>query len=483
MTSRFRIGNSLSGGSPAHGSMRMVRAGRALSSYEYDTIDFRELGASKPAGRHVVVDEMDRLFGRFPGSDPRATTRATAFVTLDREDEGKYRVVRAADMHPDAPELRTHGVETETVQSAGLILKAHTQGKPGEDASQAWFDNAHLDVSNILWEFSMTGGDGKWWKLYDLPNRKYVRINLPSPTNIIRARAVSNNPNDWVQAIAITPHPDWQTMRLPLQDFQWDDGGGTSVGTGTPSVDDFGNVTWGQANGGHGAPLYQIYKIMPSDYRKFPTITVPRETTEQNKEDRVVYFSRKMAGNLAWASDQRAYPCYIVTALDESVPRSPCIRLILADANDVSKGMDVYYDENVVGDQTSYEWCDDSRAIPFYYVSSWDEVVPRSPCVRAIETTTVTAEGKTQNYTELQYDSTVKSDDPMEWMHDDRMVCWVADAKPTDKAFGVLFAVTRSLHWTDPNYKSGDYYFIRAIDADGEVIETKVFNEAGQVDD
>ena len=259
----LRVGNSLQGGYPAQGNIRMVRSGdRMLSSYEYDTWNLQALDSTFPASEHIVVDEVKRFFDRAgkgaevpeKTTDPRMTTGAVMFAVMDRDEEHPDEY----DIRPNVEktieefmDFRSWGANTDRDETIGLRFSAYREGASGQQSSVAYFDNSRVRVSNILWEFSPDGGRSKWYQLYDLPNRAYTRITLPDPTNRLRVRAVSNNPEEWVQGIAVTPKVDYQSVGG--SEFAW------SVPGGGLSMDGFGYLSWSKAVGGCGTPIYAVY--------------------------------------------------------------------------------------------------------------------------------------------------------------------------------------------------------------------------------
>lgn len=252
------VGNKIGGSCPIRGNVRMFRYGeRLLSSYEYDTLDLTKLGGSH-LPEHHEVDEVERFFERSGSdnifgemNDPRMTTGATAFATMD--DDGEYtgtyfRRPSTDDMVTGVVDgYRTWGAQTPEQESVGLSFKLRQM----EHDSDAYFDNARFQVSNILWEFSPDGGRSTWYQLYELPNKPRCRVTLPNQTSQLRLRAVSNNPDEWVQSLSVKPIVDYQNVNpRPLS---WD---------GDVEMDDFGYVTWDGASGGYGDPVY----IVSTDY-------------------------------------------------------------------------------------------------------------------------------------------------------------------------------------------------------------------------
>lgn len=263
MSPRLRIGNNLDGAMPARGKMRMVRTGeRLLSSYSYWTWDLSKINPTFPLSRHVEVNEIERFFERAGKgddkradiTDPRMTTGATMFAVLDSDPEhpDEYHIRPNVDIFTEEfGEFRSWGANTDRDETVGLIFSVYRTDDHPVSESSVYFDNSMVKVSNILWEFSPDGGDGKWYQLYDLPNRAYTRVTLPECTNRIRLRAISNNPEEWVQAIAVVPKPNYQS--LDIEDLEWSDG------KGELSIDGFGYMTWSVARGGNGSPIYHIF--------------------------------------------------------------------------------------------------------------------------------------------------------------------------------------------------------------------------------
>lgn len=263
MSINLRLGNNLEGNRPMRGTIRMFRAGeRLLSSYEYDTL--HDITGSDdgilPPPKHIVVDEAQRFFDRCGKgghgappvtTDPRMTTGAALFAIMDDGDLRYWKRVPATEIKVDQGDFRSWGLNEDAVQDVGLSLQV--RAKDGS-SKPVYFDNASLKYSNILWEFSPDAGAGKWYQLYDLPNRAYTRVTLPDATNTLRARALSSNPDEWVQSFAITPKPDYQHGFVS-------DGGSMIV-----APDEFwvrydevdGYVRWSDLVLEAGSPLYEV---------------------------------------------------------------------------------------------------------------------------------------------------------------------------------------------------------------------------------
>ena len=266
------IGNSMDGKMPARANMRMFRVGdRRLSSYEFDTMDLSKLKPGAERSKHIEVDEVKRFFdraGKGDGTppaitDPRMTTGAFMFITMDRDEDymgrhdDRFRQ-KAFRRHGDGSMLawpgngyRTYGDQDAGLESTGLSFEIRQM----EHSASAYMDNARFEVSHILWEFSPDGGRGRWYQLYELPNRDYMRITLPEPTNQIRARAISSDKDEWVQAMAVSTRVDYQNAFA--SELRWHE---DSPGSGSRfEVDDFGFITWDRAEGGNGDIVYALF--------------------------------------------------------------------------------------------------------------------------------------------------------------------------------------------------------------------------------
>lgn len=253
---RLVVGNSLSGERPAEGMISFFRVGSdQLDVYPYETLELRELSETFPGPESVKLDEVARYFER--DNDPRASTRADVFVLM-RTDEGYERKgwrtsnPQHLEGKSDPPRgFSSEGVDGQKVLTLGLsfsLFQETVADDPKEyPANQAYFDNASLEVSNVLWEFSPDSGKEKWYQMYTLPNKAYCRMSFPTATNRIRARALSDNPDEWVQAFTIKPVPNYQ---IEGREF---------VFSGNVKVDGFGYVTWPKASGGFGTPIYRLY--------------------------------------------------------------------------------------------------------------------------------------------------------------------------------------------------------------------------------
>ena len=388
---RLRIGGSLDGGSPARATIGMLRVGGPLSSYSYDTPDLSDVPGGA-AGRHVEVDEVARLFDRFglaggsanPGgeaverrdTDPRATTGALFFAPLGSEDKGAVYLVDSpvnlARQNSGVPALRSHGLESEASESAAISFSITSEDCASTDA---WLDNASLEVSNIEWEFNVDGGDGRWYPLHDIPNRAYARVNLPRQTNHVTVRAVSSTPDEWVQGLAVTPLPD--RTQAPHRPISWEDG------TGSPKVDGFGRMTWTPADGGYGTPVYRVYRVGLSDAPKTPYLAHRGEQKVGRWMFDDMYHEDSREPNGWWALDPRVVPCFLVGGKDEDVPRSPCVKVAFDDVDATTDGYFFWYDDSVKGKRYDDSWALDPRAIPCYSVADKDEDTPTEPCLVA----------------------------------------------------------------------------------------------------
>lgn len=258
MDVRLRLGNRLDGQRPMRAKMRMFRAGeRLLSSYEYDTLH-DNAGSDDdimPPKKHIVVDEVKRFFdrcGKGPDgappviTDPRMTTGAAMFAVMDDGDLKYWKRIPSTEIGMEQGAFRSWGMNDDVNQDVGLRLAVISQKKMSQPV---YFDNASLKISNILWEFSPDSGAGKWYQLYDLPNRTYTRVTLPDPTNTLKVRAISSNPQEWIQAIAVTPRPDYQAGFVGSEVVQ-------PIANAT--VDPTGYVRWDDAKLSGGTPIYSI---------------------------------------------------------------------------------------------------------------------------------------------------------------------------------------------------------------------------------
>ncbi len=247
---RLVIGNSLNGDEPSKAMIKEFRIGdRNMASYEYDTLPLDELDPTFPKSRHVEVSEVKRFFER--DSEPRMTTGMFAFFPLTQDEVGKYYTRSAVDNSIDSVDssLLRHRLNAEYDEEIGLKFIIRQNGGVSQ---RAYFDNGIFDVSGVLWEFSPTEGDGKWYQMFELPNQAYHRITLPEPTTKIRARAISNDPSEWVQSFAIAPVENRQ-----LPDAV------PGLATAEPpelTIDDYGYARWTAVDGGKGAKVYVLAK-------------------------------------------------------------------------------------------------------------------------------------------------------------------------------------------------------------------------------
>ena len=284
----LRIGNSLKDGHQAFGTIRMFRAGKKKpSSYEYDTLPLNEINSAFPESEHITVNEIERFFeragkGQEPQNitDPRMTSHADVFAVMDT---GSNLLWSRSDGNPVAGgihHIRNWRSAADDDVTVGVIFRVYksiggeslvvwgdasdiTWGAgadynwAGESinrplSTEVWFDNAQVKLSNILWEFCPGDGDGKWYQLYDLPNKAYTRMTLPDATNRLRIRAMSNNPDEWVQNIVLTPKPDYQTSPQKYG------AAGEGISIGDITVDQFGYVSWETSGSNENIVTYEV---------------------------------------------------------------------------------------------------------------------------------------------------------------------------------------------------------------------------------
>ena len=212
----LRLGKSFEGDAPANGAISGFRVGnRFLSEYSYTTLPIEAIDISYTDGsKDITVDEIKRFFDRT--TVPEMTTGAIMFVPMtdDADYEHDY-YTRPDEEHMVTAaaegDIRSYGlgdIEDETVGMQFRIYQQDSFSAGGEH--KAYFDNAQFKVSNILWEFSPDSGEESWYQMFDLPNRAYTRMTLPEATTRLRVRAISNSPDEWIQAFAIMPIPDMQ---------------------------------------------------------------------------------------------------------------------------------------------------------------------------------------------------------------------------------------------------------------------------------
>lgn len=212
----LRIGNSFDGAAPANGVISGFRVGeRLLSSYSYDTLPLDAIGGSSQS-KHIEVDEVKRFFDRSDEHKPEMTTGAVMFAPMTNAEEYEHDYYTRLSEEVmissiDDSDIRNAGQADISDETIGVQFRVYPQDVFGlGEERKTYFDNARFEVSNILWEFSPDSGEESWYQLFDLPNRAYTRMTLPEPTTRLRARAVSNSPDEWIQAFAITPIPDMQ---------------------------------------------------------------------------------------------------------------------------------------------------------------------------------------------------------------------------------------------------------------------------------
>lgn len=205
--------------------------------YTVHTLDLDELSPSLPHGEDVAVDPVADFFGEGE-ADPHAqngefcgqfmTPDVCWYAPLGEMGTGDgpdsvsglayFRSGGSAKDVREADGYRTWGVGTDQDDSIGMTLRLTREDEcssPG--AGTVWFDNARLDVSDILWEFNASHGAGRWYQLYQMPYHGKVRFSFPNATNNVVARAFSSDPTEWVQSVRIDPVVDpMAELNLPM---------------------------------------------------------------------------------------------------------------------------------------------------------------------------------------------------------------------------------------------------------------------------
>ena len=257
---KLTIGNISGGGSPAMGTIREFRVGRSLeSSYSFHTLDLNKYNSTWPVGKDVTKARVTEYMGH--AHPIRMTSNADMFVplsTLSSDIDGHWWTRQQADESvTEATGYRNYGQGEDTNQEVGIgLVVTRSDEYASESTADVWMDNAHLKVSNTLWEFNPNDGAGRWYQLYDMPNRKRTRIVLPYPTNRLRFRAVSNDPNEWVQKVGIYPHVDWQAATTAAP---------TWPSSPLSGPDGFGMLRWKAATGD---VAYDVYAVASSAWTK-----------------------------------------------------------------------------------------------------------------------------------------------------------------------------------------------------------------------
>ena len=225
------------------------RAGwHTLDTYSYKTWE---------NNLNKTVNEIDRVF---TSVENRMTTKANLFVAP--KDYPNQYFVRSSGEHNifevDSPQ-QTNETEVK-MNEVSLSFRVYNKSGFKQSESQSWLDNAVFDLSSILWEFNPTKGNGRWYPLYDLPNRAYTRITLPRPTTTMRIRALSNNPDEWIQNFAIMPVPDYQTQYVDAVDeLNWDEPSYTTANNQDAENNYAVNFVWNEPEDGHGIYKYEVY--------------------------------------------------------------------------------------------------------------------------------------------------------------------------------------------------------------------------------
>ena len=254
MTIKLRIGNSLSAAHEAKGYIKNFRAGSRLpSEYSYKTLPLGKINPSYTGDKPITVDEVKRYFDRDDKHEPRMSTGVTMFANMTQKEPRWFSRPEDEHMSEDlSGAMRTYGESTIADESIGLHLNLYRLSE-GHNyrTTQAYFDNAIFDVSNVLWEFSPDGGNGRWYQLYDLPNRAYTRVTLPKQTTRLRVRALSNSLDEWVQSFAVTPKSSYQKIGNEVN----------ALGAITLTLDKYGYMKWNAIASGNGNIYYQVWEI------------------------------------------------------------------------------------------------------------------------------------------------------------------------------------------------------------------------------
>jgi hypothetical protein len=247
---KLTIGNMTGGGKPAMATMRELRVGRSVASYSFHTLDLKKYKSTWPLGKDVTKNRITEYINHvYP---MRMTSNADMFVplaTLVNNLTGHWWTRQQVDANvTEVTGYRNYGEGDDADEEIGIkLILTRLDTYKRKTRADVWVDNAHLRVSDILWEFNPTNGDGRWYQLYDMPNRKQTRITLPYPTNRLRFRALSNDTNEWVQGIGIYPHVDWQAETN--EKVKW-------PGKPLSPRDGFGYLHWTPASGD---VIYVIY--------------------------------------------------------------------------------------------------------------------------------------------------------------------------------------------------------------------------------
>ena len=448
---RVVIGNSIDGRHPAKATVRSLRMGAtALDPYEVETADLRDAGGPGPSSHEDGGPAS--LLSR--SDEPLALAGACLYAPLSGEGAGVAWTASPQRVLSDEriTSVRTHGLASDAADTSALSFRVYCDGTNNADLPEqgaVWMDNASLELSGVMWEFNVNSGDGSWYQLHDIPNREGVRVCLPEATNHVVARAVSCSPEEWVQAVAVTPRPD-RYGPGDVRDMAFE--------PGEVSVDGFGRVTWPQAVGGHGTKIYELVRAGRTRVPKSPYLDPEVASVAQGAQssDALWHEDDEEASEL-WARDPRVLPCFLVSSADEDVPRSPCVRVVVSGDGSSYRDYSFLLDDSEKGSGPS--WVSDSRAVPCYTVDDPDEDVPASPCLKV--------RGSTG---QMWWDDEARGRlGDKGWTLLASATTWCAPRDMYVASTGELLCRTRALHFDVPAYdpEADVRYFVYAVDADG----------------
>ena len=273
MSVRLRIGNNFDGDKPARATLKELRFGDGFcDEYSFKTL-YPEQGGQAlipnwPSTGHDVTENPITQYFNHDG-EIRMTGFADMFVPLTENNwysrqDVDYIVIECED-------YRAEGTSTDANDEVGVKFRITRQTSvSSSDTATVWFDNASFKTTDILWEFNVDGGDGRWWPLYQIPGREFLRVTVPKRTNSVRIRAYSSNTSEWIQKVVIFPRDDSQTLYSDV-----------TADTTSLALDEYGYLDWTPANGGAGRISYGVFGGSTNDPDEMSQIAITSDSHYQ----------------------------------------------------------------------------------------------------------------------------------------------------------------------------------------------------------
>lgn len=272
MSVRLRIGNNFDETMPARAVLKELRFGDGFADeYSFMTAcpvqGGQKLINSWPDSHEVTIDPIAQYFDH--EDEIRMTGFADMFVPLT--ENAWYSRQDVDVLIFEVEDYRAEGNSTDANDEVGIKFKiTRLDGTTSSDLGTVWFDNASFLTSDILWEFNTNHGDGRWWPLYQIPSRKFVRVTIPYRSDSLRLRAYSSNTGEWVQKAIVFPRDDAQTLDSQI-----------AYNPTSLTLDEYGYMSWEPADGGTGRITYGIFGGDSSDTSSMTQIATTSDSHYQ----------------------------------------------------------------------------------------------------------------------------------------------------------------------------------------------------------